>query len=132
MNYLTDTNIISELARPRPNVGVINWASGCHRLKLSAITVDELSFGLSWKPNPAMEQWLRSFLDEMCDILPVTDEIARLSGRLRGQLQGSGNTRTQADMLIAATAAVNGLTLVTRNEKDFSGCGIALLNPFRV
>lgn len=130
MSYLTDTNILSELARPAANAGVVQWAATQHRLSLSVITVEELCFGLSWKPNQRVADWVQPFLAQMCDILPVSEEISRFAGQLRGRLQASGKTRTQADMLIAATAAVNGLTLVTRNEKDFSGCGVALLNPF--
>ena len=60
----------------------------------------------------------------------MTDEIARRSGDLRGRRQARGRPRTQADMLIAATAMVHRLTLVTRNEADFRGCDVTVLNPF--
>jgi toxin FitB len=63
-------------------------------------------------------------------VIPVTTEIGRRAGELRAQMEGKGQTRTQADMLLAATAQRHGLTLVTRNTGDFEGCGIALLNPF--
>jgi len=130
MIHLLDTNIISELARPRPDPAVLQWAEGISRIALSVVTLEELSYGLSWRPNARIQVWLDGFLEYYCDLLPVGPEIARLAGELRGQLQGRGIVRTQADMLIAATAAVHGLTLVTRNEKDFFDCGVALLNPF--
>ena len=66
------------------------------------------------------------------DILPMTFDIARRAGDLRGQFQARGQTRTQADMLIAATAQIHALTVVTRNVRDFDGCGIGVLNPFAV
>ena len=118
---LCDTNIISELARPRPNSGVWSWASQHQQIQLSAITVDELYFGLSWKPNPRIRLWLEGFLNDYCTILPVTDKIARFAGEIRGSLQAEGQPRTQADMLIVATAAVHNLPLVTRNVRDFEG-----------
>ena len=127
---LCDTNIISELARPQPNNSVWKWANQHRHIQLSSITVDELYFGLSWKPNPRIRLWLDSFIEDFCTILPVTAKIARLSGEMRGNLQIQGQTRTQADMLIAATAAVHDLTLVTRNVKDFELCGVKILNPF--
>ena len=127
---LCDTNIISELARPRPNSGVWSWASQHQQIQLSAITVDELYFGLSWKPNPRIRLWLEGFLNDYCTILPVTDKIARFAGEIRGSLQAEGQPRTQADMLIVATAAVHNLPLVTRNVRDFERCGVELLNPF--
>ncbi len=127
---LCDTNIISELARPQPNKKVWIWASQHQHIHISCITVDELYFGLSWQPNPRIRLWLDDFLEDYCTILAVSNKVARYAGESRGNLQAQGKTRTQADMLIAATAAVHNLTLVTRNTKDFEFCGIRLLNPF--
>ena len=63
-------------------------------------------------------------------VLPVTEDIARRAGELRAQMALIGQVRQQPDMLIAATAQVHALTLVTRNVRDFDDCGIAVLNPF--
>lgn len=127
--YLCDTNVLSELARQEPDARVASWLSGLERLTLSAITVEELYFGLSWKPNPRIEKWLGELLAGS-DILPLNDEIARLGGKLRGRLRAAGQQRTQADLLIAATARYHNLTLATRNLRDFKDCGIAVFDPF--
>lgn len=129
--YLCDTNVLSELARPQPNPGVLRWVSAVDQLILSAITVEELFFGLAWRPNRKIEVWLEGLL-EVSIILPVTAEIAQLGGELRGQLMAQGKPRTQADMLIAATARCHGHILVTRNTRDFLECGVKLLDPFSV
>ena len=130
MPWLVDTNVLSELVRPRPNMGVVAWADGIERISVSTITFEEIMFGLAWKPNPRIRQWFSRFFAEACDILPITAAIAERAGLMRGQLRAEGLTRSQADMLIAATAEVHGLTLVTRNVRDFERCGIVLLNPF--
>lgn len=127
---LVDTNVISELARPAPNPGVLAWAASASGIALSAITVEEIFYGLSWRPNPRVAQWFEDFFSRQCELLAVSDEIARRCGQLRGWLAARGVARTQADMLIAATAQVHSLTLVTRNVRDFEECGIPLLNPF--
>ncbi len=132
MNFLIDTNILSELAKPRPNPGVLLWADGQTVLGVSAVTIDEIVFGLSWKPKPAFRAHLENYLAEHCDIFPVTEVIARRSGELRGNFCARGIVREQSDMLIAATAQIHALTLVTRNTADFAGCGIPVLNPFSV
>jgi len=128
--YLVDTNIISELARKQPSSKVQAWAGGVVTVSLSAITVEEISFGLAWKPNTRIAAWFEEFLSRHCEILPVTREVARCAGQLRGRLAAKGRRRTQADMLIAATAQLSKLTLVTRNAKDFEDCGIPLFDPF--
>jgi len=132
MTFLIDTNILSELARPRPDPGVLAWADGQTMFGVSAITLDEIFYGLSWKPKPAFQTHLESYLAAQCTIYPVTETIARRAGELRGSFCARGITREQADMLIAATAQVHALTLVTRNTADFAGCGIPVLNPFSV
>jgi len=128
--FLCDTNILGELTRPQPNEGVVRWAQGVRSVSLSAITVEEITFGLTWKPNPRIRLWLEDFFQTYCEILPVTPEIAERAGDLRGRLRSGGETRSQADMLIAATAKIHSLTLVTRNTRDFEGCDLSPLNPF--
>ncbi|RCJ31592.1 PIN domain-containing protein [Nostoc minutum NIES-26] len=99
-------------------------------MTVSAITVEEIFYGLTSKPNLRIQNWFEGFLENYCQILPITTEIAKRSGELRGQLKSTGKTHTQADMIIAATTQIHQLTLVTRNIRDFDGCGIPLLNPF--
>jgi predicted nucleic acid-binding protein len=131
VSYLVDTNIISELCRPRPDPGVLAWAARVERHSLSVITVEEICYGLARRSSErlriGMEQYFRSQA-----VLPVTETIARRAGELRGEFAGRGIAREQADMLIAATAQIHALTLVTCNTRDFEGCGIALLNPFGI
>ena len=129
MSWLTDTNVLSELVKPRPNSGVIEWARTVERISISVITVEEILFGLAWKPNRRLYTTLMRFF-ATCDVLPVTQAIAERGGALRGELRSRGITRTSADMLIAATAQVHHLTLVTRNTRDFEGIHVGLLNPF--
>ncbi|MEQ9371478.1 MAG: type II toxin-antitoxin system VapC family toxin [Coleofasciculus chthonoplastes F3-SA18-01] len=130
MIFLCDTNIISELARPQPNPGVLEWSTEISSIVLSVITIEEITYGLTSKPNVRIQNWFNQFLNTYCQIMPITDEIAQRCGELRGQLRTQGKPRSQADMLIAATAQVHQLTLVTRNIRDFEDCGILILNPF--
>lgn len=130
MNPLIDTNIISELVRPQPDHKVVKWAGQQTGFFLSVISLEEIHYGLSWKPNERVNVWITNFLTSYCQLLSVTDTIAKQAGELRGRLQQQGRTRTQADIVIAATSLEHGLTLVTRNEKDFEDCGLKLLNPF--
>lgn len=130
MTQLVDTNILAELARRRPNRGVLAWAATTTRIAISAVTVEEVVYGLAWHPNQRIQAWFDGFLDRHCEVLAVSEAVARRGGWLRGELRARGKNRTQADMLIAATAQVHGLTLVTRNARDFEGCGVPLLDPF--
>jgi predicted nucleic acid-binding protein len=130
MTFLCDTNVISELARPQPNSGVIGWSATVSSISLSVITLEEISYGLTSKPNTRIQTWFQGFLDAYCKIIPITAEIAQRSGELRGGLRTEGKTRSQADMLIAATAQIHQLTLVTRNTRDFEDCQIPVFNPF--
>ena len=74
--YLVDTNVLSELARPRPRASVVGWAGTVTRISLSGITLEEIRFGLAWRPNARIQSWFDTFLKEHCEIRPVTAEIA--------------------------------------------------------
>ncbi len=130
--YLADTNIISELMRPVPHAGVVRWVEALDQtvgFAVSAVSVDEILFGLTHKPRPRALA-LFNGLAARTTVLDVTEFVARRAGEMRGLLAARGQARSQADMFIAATAQVHALTLVTRNVRDFDGCGIAVLNPF--
>lgn len=126
---LVDTNVISELLRRTPDVHVIRWFEKTRKIALSVISIDEVVFGLTRRSLPGL---LQRFDDLVAGtaVLGVDVRVARRAAELRGSLAARGHVRTQADMLIAATAQVHAMTLVTRNVRDFDHCGIAVLNPF--
>ena len=126
---LVDTNVISELMRRAPDAHVLRWLERTPQIAVSVITVDEIVFGLTRRALQPLRQRFDEFLANL-QVLDIDHRIARRAGELRGALAARGIARSQSDMLIAATAQVHALTLVTRNTRDFEGCGIAVLNPF--
>jgi len=127
---LVDTNVVSELMRPAPDANVAAWAARQARFDLSVISLEEVLYGLGARKNARLSDWFERFIATHCDVLPVSPRIARRCAGLRAELSKKGRIRTQADLLIAATSAEHDLVLVTRNERDFSDCGIRVLNPF--
>jgi hypothetical protein len=132
--YLLDTDVLSELRKPKRNPGVAKWfnAVSDSELHASVITLVEIERGIERqrKPNSAfakhLEEWLELALRAFGDrILPLTVNIARRWGRLAAQL---GNK--ELDLGIAATALEHGLTVVTGNTKHFERTSVPLLNPF--
>jgi toxin FitB len=131
--YLLDTNVISELRKPRPYRGVTAWLSTVpeNQLLLSAVTIGELQAGVELtrrhdaRKAEEIERWVEQ-LGASYEVLamdaPCFREWARLMTRKPHQLL--------EDMMIAATARVHSLTLVTRNVRDFTGIDMRLLNPF--
>jgi predicted nucleic acid-binding protein len=86
--------------------------------------------GLALRRNDKVQRWLEQFNEHRCSVLDVSIAIARHAGTLRGQHAARGRVRSQADMVIAATAAQHGLTIATRNECDFDDCGVLVEKPF--
>ncbi len=131
--YLVDTNIISEALRRVPDPRVLHWLVGASaqasRLNLSVITVEEVIFGLSRRVMPGLLERFEGLL-LASEVLALDAAVARRAGELRGRFSAQGIVRSQPDMLIAATAQLHGLTVVTRNVRDFASCGVGLLNPF--
>jgi len=134
--FLLDTNVISELRRPRSaNANVLNWAAkvGQSDLYLSAITLFEIELGARQIERRDKRQGaiLRDWIDSRVmpsfvgRILPVDALVAVRCAQLHVP-----NPRPEYDALIAATALVHGLRVVTRNVKDIAPMGVAVVNPF--
>ncbi|MDA3937775.1 MAG: type II toxin-antitoxin system VapC family toxin [Spirochaetia bacterium] len=132
MQYLVDTNIISEIMKKAPNKGVVEWFSRQEEIFFSVITIEEIYYGLSRKNLIQKLTWFKQFSADKATVLEITDKISFWSGEKRGNLAESGKIVTMADSLIAATAHDYGLILATRNIKDFQHFGIAVVNPFSI
>lgn len=130
MDYLCDTNVLSEAMKPRAREEVILWLGKQEKIYLSVITIEEIYSGLAYKDAHKQQAWFEKFLQHHTEILPITTAIAKRCGEMRGRFRKEGKIRTQADLLIAATAYEHHLILATRNLKDFEDSQIELFNPF--
>jgi predicted nucleic acid-binding protein len=132
--YLLDTNIVSELARKSPNRDVIAFIAQQSRLHVSVILFHELTYGLetaSAEQKPRLTIFIAGLRERFGkEAIPVDLAIAETAGRLRAFEKANGRVLTVADSLMAATAVIRDLALVTRNIKDFETLGLKLVNPF--
>ena len=122
--YLLDTCVISETRAKKPDAAVIEWLSRQppETLYLSAISIGEAR---------ALSEWLNELQATFSPrVLSVNAAVAECWGEILAANAKSGNTRPAIDALIAATAKVDDLVLVTRNVRDMEGMGVKLLNPF--
>lgn len=135
MKYLLDTSVIAELRKgTRANPRVRSWFAAVEpdAIVLSVLTIGEIRKGIEnvrrrdQQAARALERWLRRVLAEHRDrILPISLEVAEEWGRMNVP-----NPIPVIDGLLAATAKIHELTLVTRNVKDVANTGVALVNPF--
>ena len=129
MTYLLDTNVLAETRKQEPTPSVADWiaATPPARLHVSVLTLGEIQQGIErirakgdWQRAAALEGWLRELEAGFDDrVLPVTLPVASGWGR-----QQHGRPLPVIDALIAATARVHGMTVVTRNVKDFERAGV--------
>jgi hypothetical protein len=138
LKFLLDTCVISELTRKQPACTVVNWIASQDELRLflSVITLGEIEKGIGKLPDghkrQALRQWLASDLPRRFAgrILPVDGETALRWGEISAEAEKKGHPVPVLDGLMAASALVHGLTLVTRNTADVAGTPVPVLDPW--
>ena len=138
MNFLLDTNVVSETTRPQPSAMVLGWiaAQPGESLFISAITIGELLRGAlllaAGKKRNALLRWIETGIkaDFAGRILPVDTAVMERWAELQIATQKVGRRLPLMDSLLAATALAHGLTLATRNLADFKAAGVPLLDPW--
>lgn len=138
MNYLLDTCLVSELAKPRADRGVLAWLKSVpeDRLHLSVLTLGELQKGIVKLKDRDRTRRLRQWLDAEVRtrfagrILDLDEETLLAWGELAGNAENRGKPLPVVDGLLAATAIARHLTLVTRDTVDLAATGVATLNPW--
>ena len=135
IRYLLDTNIISEIHKPKPHGAVVEWFEGLRdeQIFLSAVTLGELQEGIERTRRQdatkasAIEAWVDE-LEKSSTVLPMDGRSFREMARMMVGKQED----LFYDVMIAATARLHGLTVATRNEKDFRHLGVEIINPFEL
>lgn len=132
MAFLLDTNVISETRKPRPHPAVMAWiADNAGRLRLCAATLGELQSGveITRRNDPAKAAEIEAWIDKLhraFDVISIDEPVFRRWARLMDRK----SDHLLIDALIAATAEVHGLTVATRNLRDFEALGARVVNPW--
>ena len=138
MNYLLDTNVISELIKKQPHPQVVAWLDKQDpaRVYLNVITIGEIRKGIERLAPSAQKESLQAWLHTDLlvrfagRLLELTTGVMLRWGELTGRLETEGIVLSAMDSLIAASALHGNCSLVTRNEDDFRGTGLVIINPW--
>ena len=136
--FLLDTNVISELVKPRPEPKVTRWIDGTDEslLCLSVLTLGEIRKGIVSVPDASRRVSLEAWLDHELAlrfagrILVIDQAVADRWGRIAAKALAAKSALPVIDGLLAATAMQHNLTLVTRNTQDVAVTGVAVFNPW--
>jgi predicted nucleic acid-binding protein len=139
MNFLLDTNVISEWVKPQPDRNVVSWLAEVDedRVLVSVIAFAEIRHGIelmsAGRRRARLIQWLAEELPLRFEdrVLAIDPSVADAWGVIMARSQKAGLSLGAMDAFVAATAATHGLTLVTRNLRDFGQAGIPLLDPWQ-
>lgn len=137
---ILDTNVLSELRKPRPAGNVVAFvaAQPLDRLHVSAVTLAELRFGIELVTEPGrraeLNDWLAHRVRPMFEqrVLAVTEDVMFKWRLMVEEGRKTGHTFSQPDLIIAATALHHGMTVVTRDVSDFERARVPVLDPWRV
>jgi len=131
--YLLDTNVVSELRKPKPHGAVLAWIQNVpdDELFISALTIGELQAGAerTRKQDPEKAEDVGAWIDRISKTYEVISMDASMFREWARLMEGRSDDLLE-DAMIAATARVRGLTVATRNVRDFKGLAVEILNPF--
>jgi predicted nucleic acid-binding protein len=139
MNYVLDTNVISELISKRPDRKIVEWLDRLdpNTIYLNVITIGEIRKGIEKIPPSKRRETVREWLETdlllrfQGRILEITSEVMLVWGELVGRLEKEGKPISAIDSLIAAIALQGNYCLVTRNEYNFQNTGVTIINPWK-
>ncbi len=136
--WLLDTNILSELRKPRPEPKVLAFiaAQPLDTLYVSTVTLAEIRFGIETAPETnrraELHAWLTHSVRPLFDsrVLPVSEDVMVIWRLMVEEGRKTGHTYSQPDLIIAATAVCQGLTIVSRDTSDYQRARVPILNPW--